>query len=206
MVNPVNMWDERYGAKEFAYGKEANEYLKERLEGVKPGKILFPADGEGRNSVYAASLGWEASAFDLSSAGRNKALQLAESRNVEIDYQVGNLEELNYKPEQFDAIALIYAHFPSGIKSTIHRRLNTYLKRGGLLIFEAFSKSHIEYNSKNPGVGGPKDLATLFSVEEIESDFPDFEIHELAEKETQLNEGLYHIGLGSVIRFAGIKK
>lgn len=206
MMNPNDIWEERYSAQEFAYGKEPNVYLQERLQGLKPGKILFPADGEGRNSVYAASLGWEAFAFDLSAAGRNKALQLAESRNVKINYQVGDFTELGYKPEEFDAIALIYAHFPSAIKSTYHKKLSSYLKKGGTLIFEAFSKSHIAYNSKNPAVGGPRDLATLFSVEEIHSDFHDFEIIELAEKEVELNEGVYHIGLGSVIRFTGIKK
>jgi len=199
-------WNERYSNEEYAFGREPNNYLKEQLEKIPHGSILFPAEGEGRNAVFAAKLGWQVSAFDISVEGRNKALRLAGSHNVTIDYQLGGLESLHYDAEQFDAIALIYAHFPAEIKSTYHRTLDTFLRKDGVIIFEGFSKKHINYNSKDERIGGPKDTASLFSVEEIESDFPNYEIIELSEKEIELAEGLYHNGKGSVIRFFGRKK
>ncbi len=201
----LNRWDERYSSEEFAYGTEPNNYLREQLTRLTPGKILFPAEGEGRNAVFAATQGWQVSAFDISANGRNKALQLAEQQKTSIDYQVGELSTLNYQKEQFDAIALIYAHFPGNIKSSIHQILNQYLRKGGFIIFEAFSKSHLEYIAKNEKVGGPKDIESLFSIEEIKADFPDYDIIELAETEIELNEGLFHNGTGSVIRFVGQK-
>lgn len=199
-------WNDRYSTEEFAYGTAPNNYLKETLEKLDPGTILFPAEGEGRNAVFAAKLGWNVSAFDISSEGKNKALKLAQSQNVAIDYQVGELETLNYQAGQFDAIALIYAHFPAEIKSEIHKTLDQYLRKGGYILFEAFSKKHLEYLAINDKVGGPKDIASLFSIEEIQSDFPDYEIITLEEKEIELNEGLFHNGKGSVIRFIGKKK
>lgn len=199
-------WNDRYSADEFAYGEQPNNYLREQLEKGNPGTILFPAEGEGRNAIFAAKLGWTVSAFDISIEGKNKALRLAESNNVTIDYQVGELQTLNYTSEQFDAIALIYAHFPGDIKSSYHKTLSTFLRKDGLIIFEAFSKKHIEYNSKNEKIGGPKELDMLFSIEEIQSDFPDYEIIELVEQEIELNEGLFHNGKGSAIRFVGRKK
>lgn len=199
-------WNDRYNNEEFAYGEEPNNYLKEQLEKLNPGTILFPAEGEGRNAVFTARLGWEVSAFDISAEGKNKAIRLAETNNVTIDYQVGELETLNYQTEQFDAIALIYAHFPAEIKSSIHKQLDKYLRKGGIIIFEAFSKKHLEYLAKNDKVGGPKDIESLFSIEEIQNDFPDYEIIELEEKEIELNEGIFHNGIGSVIRFVGKKK
>lgn len=202
----TDRWDNRYSSKEFAYGEEPNNYLKEQIEKLKPGVILFPAEGEGRNAVFAAKLGWEASAFDISAEGKNKAIKLAQENNVSIDYQVGELETLNYQTEQFDAIALIYAHFPAEIKSVIHKTLNNYLRKSGIIIFEAFSKKHLEYLAINDKVGGPKDIESLFSIEEIQSDFPNYEIIKLEEKEIELNEGLFHNGKGSVIRFIGKKK
>jgi len=57
-------WDERYSNEAYAYGELPNDYLKEQLEKANVGKILFPADGEGRNGVFAAKLGWDVSAFD----------------------------------------------------------------------------------------------------------------------------------------------
>lgn len=199
-------WNDRYSKEEFAYGEAPNNYLKEQIEKLSAGKILFPAEGEGRNAVFAARLGWTVSAFDISDEGKNKAIRFAEANNVTIDYQVGELESLNYQSEQFDAIALIYAHFPAAIKSAIHKTLDQYLRKGGIIIFEAFSKKHLEYLAKNDKVGGPKDIESLFSIEEIQSDFPNYEIIELAEKEIELNEGIFHNGTGSVIRFVGRKK
>ena len=202
----VDRWNDRYSADEFAYGEQPNNYLKEQLMQLDTGTILFPAEGEGRNAVFAAKLDWKVSAFDISIEGKNKALQLAENNNVSIDYQVGELQELDYKAEQFDAIALIYAHFPSAIKSTYHKILSNYLRKGGLLIFEAFSKKHLDYLAKDEKVGGPKEIDMLFSIEEIRTDFENYEILVLEEKEIELNEGLFHNGLGSVIRFVGRRK
>lgn len=202
----LDRWNDRYSSEEFAYGTEPNTYLKAQLEKLEPGSILFPAEGEGRNAVFAATKGWKVSAFDISSEGKTKALQLAENHNVSIDYQVGELQDLSYHGEQFDAVALIYAHFPADIKSSIHKALDQYLRKGGLIIFEAFSKSHLDYVLKNEKVGGPKDIGSLFSIDEIKADFPNYDIIELVEKEIELNEGLFHNGTGSVIRFTGRKR
>jgi 2-polyprenyl-3-methyl-5-hydroxy-6-metoxy-1,4-benzoquinol methylase len=199
-------WDERYSKEDYAYGTEPNNYLKEQLQTLPAGSILFPAEGEGRNAVYAAKLGWNVVAFDISAAGKKKAMTLAEAEGVSIDYQVGSLESLKYEAQQFDALALIYAHFPADLKSRYHKLLDTYVRPGGWIVFEAFSKSHLAYNSRNEQVGGPKDVNVLFSVEEVQADFPNYEIIQLEEQEVVLNEGLYHKGLGSVIRFKGRKK
>ncbi|MEI9943031.1 MAG: hypothetical protein WDN26_02310 [Chitinophagaceae bacterium] len=49
-------------------------------------------------------------------------------------------------------------------------------------------------------MGGPKDINMLFSIDELKSDFANYEIIELEEKEIELNEGEFHNGKGSVIR------
>ena len=199
-------WNDRYSIEEYAYGKEPNNYLKEQLEKLSVGTILFPAEGEGRNAVFAARLGWTVSAFDISVEGQNKALRLAEANKVTVDYRVGDLQSLDYANEQFDAIALIYAHFPAEIKSLYHKALDKYLRKGGVVIFEAFSKKHIDYVSRSEKVGGPRDIASLFSIEEIKSDFANYNFKELEEIEVELGEGLYHNGQGSVVRFVAEKQ
>jgi 2-polyprenyl-3-methyl-5-hydroxy-6-metoxy-1,4-benzoquinol methylase len=202
----TDRWNERYREDGFAYGEDPNNFLKERLTNLPIGTILFPAEGEGRNAVYAAKMGWDVTAFDISIEGRNKASKLAEKNNVIIDYRVGKLEALHFDSEQFDVIALIYAHFPATIKSRYHKILDKLLKINGTIIFEAFSKKHIDYLIADEKVGGPKDIDSLFSIEEIKSDFRNYKIIELEEKEIHLNEGLFHNGTGSVIRFVGQKQ
>ncbi len=202
----TSRWNERYSNEAFAYGEEPNQYLKAQLEKLPVGSILFPAEGEGRNAVFAAQLGWDVTAFDISQEGQKKANLLAEKKGVAIDYQVGPLEGLNFEDEQFDAIALIYAHFPAKIKSAYHQKLDTLLKKGGTIIFESFSKKHLAYVMADEKVGGPKDIDSLFSIDEIKADFPNYTIVELVEKDIELSEGLYHNGTGSVIRFVGVKQ
>ncbi len=200
-----DFWDARYAQADFAYGTEPNEFLRTQLPKLKLGTGLFAAEGEGRNAVYAAQLGWEVHAFDLSVEGKAKADRWAAERGVEIDYQVGEFAELGYANEAFDLLALIYAHFPGHLKADYHRRLSTFVKVGGYVIFEAFSKNHLAYNSVNEAVGGPKDTQMLFSMEEIKADFADYELLELYEAEVELAEGTFHRGRGSVIRFVGRK-
>ncbi len=199
-------WNERFSAEEFAYGEKPNLYLKDQLEKLPKGKILFAAEGEGRNAVFAARLSWKVSAFDISAEGKKKAQKLSEKNKVTLDYRVGELETLHFQSEEFDAIGLIYAHFPAEIKSFYHKTLDKYLRKDGIVIFEAFSKKHLEYVTKNEKVGGPRDIQSLFSIDEIKSDFANYEIIELVEKEIELNEGQFHNGTGSVIRFVGRKK
>jgi SAM-dependent methyltransferase len=201
-----NMWEERYKEKEFVYGKDPNLFFNEWLQKFESGSILMPADGEGRNGVFAAQLGWEVTSFDLSEEGKSKALELAKENNVTLEYIVGDLEQLSFKKESFDAIGLIYAHFAAEKKSFLHKKLNEYLKPGGIIIFEAFSKSHLSYNEHDPKVGGPTVIDMLFSIIEIGADFENYDTLLLEEKEIILKEGKYHIGKGSVIRFVGRKK
>ena len=99
-------WEERYGKEEFAYGEEPNQFLKEQLANVEPGTILFPAEGEGRNAVFAAELGWYVCAFDLSSEGQRKANVLAQKKGVEIDYILDPISDLPYAENQFNAMVI----------------------------------------------------------------------------------------------------
>ena len=198
-------WNKRYAENGMAYGKEPNKFFATQISELQRGKILLPAEGEGRNAVYSAKLGWDVSAFDISIEGKKKATIFAKNSNVSIDYKVNEFDKVTYAKESFDCIALIYAHFPPNLKSEYHKILNSYLKKEGILILEGFSKKQIAYNSKNPKAGGPKNIDMLFSKEEIEKDFSNFEIIELSEKEIVLNEGAYHNGKSSVIRFVGRK-
>ncbi|MFN2423293.1 MAG: class I SAM-dependent methyltransferase [Cryomorphaceae bacterium] len=201
----ASMWNGRYGREEYAYGEAPNAYFEEQLKKLKPGKILMPAEGEGRNAVFAAKLGWAVSAFDISTEGQRKAAELARKNGVTISYKVGGLDTLKYQEEEFDAVALIYAHFSPGLKGEYHSAFNKYLKKGGTVILEAFSKNHLKYNQSDPKVGGPKDLEVLYSTDEVASYFSNFDVAELEEKEILLSEGLFHNGYGSVVRFTGRK-
>jgi hypothetical protein len=193
-------WNERYKELGYAYGEAPNVYFESCLKKLKPGKLLLPAEGEGRNGVFAASHHWIVDAFDISEEGKRKALLLAEKNKVAINYTISDFDSIDLPQQYYDAIALIYAHQHEAIRKEVHQKSNGYL------IIEAFSKANIEYVIKNPKIGGPKDIAMLYTVEEVQSDFPDFTWEEAYETTTSLNEGEYHVGEGAVVRLFGKKK
>jgi hypothetical protein len=53
---------------------------------------------------------WNVNAFDQSIEGKRKR-KLANKHDVAINYEVGEFQSIGYQENQFDAIALIYAHF-----------------------------------------------------------------------------------------------
>lgn len=205
MTKKSNFWDKRYSANKYVYGKEPNAYFKEHLKALSTGNILLVGEGEGRNAVYAAKLGWNVSAFDLSVEGKKKAKLLADENNVQIEYCVGELHELNFQREQFDVVAVIFTHFPPQSRTNIHRNLASYLRRGGIVIMEVFSEKQINYQAKGDYGAGPKDVDMLYTLEDIKSDFKNFKVVELQEVEKYLSEGDHHKGLSSTIQFVGIK-
>lgn len=207
LLQMKEFWNERFAAETFAYGEAPNEFFKSKIDTLKTkGKILFPAEGEGRNAVYAAQLGWDVEAFDISESGRSKALQLAEKQGVTIDYQVDTLENLDYQPNSFDAIVFVFAHVPPNVRTSFYSSFAQLLKPNGIVIMEMFSTTHLEYRAKNPKVGGPGKIEMLFSIEDVKSYFPNFEIEQLDDVEAELNEGEFHQGIGKVIRFIGRKR
>lgn len=201
------LWDRTYATNEFVYGKEPNQFFKDTIDTFNMGgQILLPAEGEGRNAVHAAKKGLSVFAFDISAEAKNKALKFAQSENVQIEYEVGEIPDLNLKPSFFDVSALIFAHFPAPVRSRFHREIAKTIKTNGIVILEGFSKGNIQNKLSNDSKGGPDKEEMLFSLKEIESDFQEFDILKLEEIDIELNEGNMHRGLARVVRFIGKKK
>ena len=85
-------WNAKYASESYIAGKEPCEWLKNHSELlVKRGKALDIAAGEGRNSVFTASLGFEVVSMDISEVALAKAQRLASEQNVKITtiFQLG---------------------------------------------------------------------------------------------------------------------
>lgn len=203
-----NFWDNRYNRTEYVYGETPNLFFQEQMKAYEPGSILLPAEGEGRNAVYAATKGWEVYAFDQSVQAKNKALQLAEKNKVSISYQVGDFSSIipTYAKESFDLIAIIFLHVPPTLSEPYFKSLLPLLKPGGHIIFEGFSKGHVKYQQENSSVGGPGHPDMLYRLEQIRHIFSETTIEYVAEEEVTLSEGVGHNGKGKVIRMVARKR
>lgn len=194
-----DIWNKRYKENPTVYGSKPNEFFKQFIDSHKPGNLLLPADGEGRNALYAASRGWKVDAFDFSDEARIKALKSAKERNLTIHYETKRIED--FIPDKpYDAIGLIYVHLPEAIRKPFHEKVYQALAPGGYLIMEAFAKEQVKNQS-----GGPKDKALLYDAPTICGDFPF--IHQLycGQKVLHLDEGPFHSGQADVLQLLGQK-
>lgn len=201
-----DMWNSRFAEKEYIYGKEPNQFFKSHMDVFQPGsKVLFAAEGEGRNAVFALINGLNAVACDFSEEAKKKALQLAEENLVQLEYYVGDLIDIDFPEESFDGLVLIYAHFPPQNRSKIHQKLQSLLKPGGKLILEGFSKNHLEVSKNNERSSGPRNIEMLFTTDIIKSDFNEMKFLLETEEIVELEESQYHEGKSSIIRMLGAK-
>jgi hypothetical protein len=193
-------WDDRFSIEEYVYGTEPNTFFKSVIDELVPGTILLPGEGEGRNAVYAARLGWKVHALDFSNAGKHKAMKLASEYQVEFEYDIGDLRYLEYN-RKYDAIAVIFVHFPPEVRKSFHKKLISALNTDGIIFIELFDKKQIKNNT-----GGPKDIDMLNSVAELQNDFRDLDIRLIRNETVQILEGTYHSGQAEVVRMIAFKR
>ena len=92
------MWDERYAAEEYVYGKDPNDFLREMCPLLKKGSVLCLAEGEGRNAVFLARQGFNVTAVDSSRVGLAKADKLGKECGVAVDTVVADLADYTILP------------------------------------------------------------------------------------------------------------
>lgn len=192
-------WNNRYAENETVYGRLPNQFFKNFIDTHKPGTILLPAEGEGRNAVYAAGKGWQVDAFDFSVEAQKKAIALSKQWNVYVNYRIEEIENF-IAGKKYDAVGLIYVHLPENIRKSFHKQIHNSILPGGYLILEAFAKEQINFDS-----GGPKDVSLLYDAPAICQDFPFLHVLFCGQKEIELNEGIFHKGNAAVLQLVGQK-
>ncbi len=194
MKTPGKMWDARYKNEATVYGTEPNAFLADQLAALKAGRALFPGDGEGRNALHTAALGWSVRSFDASGVGVKKSLDLAATRGVTIDAEVGDCR--TWTPgESFDLIGLFYLHLLPEMRLDFHAAVTKWLNPGGLLLLEGFGPGQLRFTS-----GGPKNPEMLFAEDMMRRDFSGLDVSLCQTLEVVLDEGPYHQGPAEVTR------
>jgi len=192
------MWDERYSSKEYFYGKEPNDFLRESLHFIQPGKsVLCLAEGEGRNAVFVAQAisGVRVTAVDASIVGLEKTQQLAREKNVVVSTIHADLAVYDLGIEQWDTIISIWCHLPSQLRKQVHAAIVRALKPGGRLILEAYTPQQLKH-----GTGGPKSPEMLMQLSELKLELEGLSFVVGHECEREIHEGHGHFGTSSVVQ------
>ncbi len=196
------MWNERFSTDEYIFGKAPSQFVAKFAPRLKPNsKILLPADGEGRNSCFLASLDHEVHANDFSKVGVEKAEKLAKEMDVLVDFSIADIENMEWPSEEYDAIFAVFIQFsPPDARAPVFDGMKKALKHGGTLYLHGYTPKQLEYKT-----GGPPCVDNLYTKEMLSAAFADFEISILEEYEMELTEGAGHKGMSALIDLVAIK-
>ena len=191
-------WNQRYDGDELIWTATPNQFLVSEVEGLQPGSVLDVACGEGRNAVWLALQGWEATGVDFSSVALEKAAKLAAHNNVTASWIEADLTTWAPVASSFDLIVLAYVHLPSEARGKLHRTIADGLAPGGTLLIIAHSLDNL-----TNGFGGPPSADVLFSPDDVISDLSGLgltvEKAELVTRTVQSDDGEKH-ALDTLVR------
>lgn len=187
-------WNARFSEPGYAYGESPNDFLRDACRHIAPGRVLSLCEGEGRNAVYLARLGFNVTAVDFSEIALGKANALAAKHGVAINTVLADLAELDLGVGRWDAVISIFAQPPSETRQRLYQCLARGLRPRGAFVLEAKVEIEATARERYPG------LAIL--REEIGP----LEIAIGKEKERELNEGRFHVGLQRTVQILAFNR
>lgn len=194
------MWNQRYNQPEYVYGTQPNDFLVSVAASIPRGKLLSLGEGEGRNAVYLASLGYDVTAVDSSEVGLEKARRLAAKKDVNISTITADLGDFQIQPNSWDAIISIFCHVPSAIRVPLHQAVVRGLKPGGVLVLEAFTPRQLAM-----GTGGPASPDMLMTLASLRQELAGLRFVQAVELDRKVVEGQFHTGQAAVVQIVGVK-
>ncbi len=200
--DPKEMWNERYETPGKAYGMEPNDFIREHASQIRPGgSVLGIAEGEGRNGCYLAEKGHKVTVVDLSDVAIENCKKYAQQKGLTIAAITANLAEFDIGENKWDAVVSVWAHMPKPLRKKVHADIVKGLKKGGVLLLEAYNPNQLKHKT-----GGPPVADLLMSLEDLKEEFNGLEFLYAEEKERMLKEGAHHNGLSAVVQIFARKK
>jgi len=194
-------WDQRYAKPGYTYGTVPNDFLASIAPRIPPGKVLSLGEGEGRNAVYLAGLGYRVTAIDASSVGAEKTLRLAAERSVSVEALVADLTSYQIEPEAWNGIISIFCHMPAPLRERVHRAVAAGLLPGGVFVLEAYTPRQLEY-----GTGGPPVRELLVTLSQLRTELRGLDLEVAREVERDVQEGRCHQGRSAVVQVLAVKR
>ena len=136
-------WNAKYNCNDFITGKEPCKWLESNANLLSgKGKALDIAAGEGRNSVFAALLGYEVISMDISDIALDKAKNLAKEKNTKITTLSVDLDNSSLPESEYDLV--ICFNF---LERRLFPEIKKTLRSNGILVYETFTVDYLKYSN-----------------------------------------------------------
>ena len=158
----ADTWNARYAASGLVWSAGPNVFVEELCRDLPPGRAIDLAAGEGRNAIWLAEQGWDATAVDYSDVAIDKARALAARRGVEITAEVADLEQYVPTPGAYDLVLVAYLQLPHDRLDASLRRAAAAVAPGGTFLLVCHDRENLDR-----GHGGPQDPAVLTTPDRV---------------------------------------
>jgi len=194
--NDKDFWNGRFASASYVFGTHPAAFLVDNAHPIPPrSRVLVPADGEGRNSVFLAELGHHVVATDLAELGIAKARKLADARGVTVEYRHLDLQGWQWPEAEFDAVVAVFIQFaPPAFRDEIFAGMKRAVRPGGVALLHGYTPKQLEFRT-----GGPQAVEQLYTEELLQAAFGDWDILRLGAYERDLDEGEGHKGRSAII-------
>ncbi len=194
--NDQDYWNGRFAGESYAFGTRPAAFLVDNAHYIPPGsRVLVPADGEGRNSVFLAEMGHRVVATDIAEAGIAKARKLADARGVSVEFRHLDLQGWRWPKAELDAVVAVFIQFaPPAFRDEIFAGMKRAVRPGGVVLLHGYTPKQIEYRT-----GGPPVAEQLYTEELLRAAFADWELLRIEAYERDLDEGERHQGRSAII-------
>lgn len=162
-------WDERYSGADLVWSSTPNTFVEELVAPLAPGRALDVAGGEGRNALWLAERGWDATSADFSPVAVERARELAATRlgAAAGRFRAVVADALEPAPPAsgapgYDLVLFAYLQLPDAEWAQSLARGVEAARPGGLVLVVC----HAERNLAE-GVGGPQDPSVLHDPEAV---------------------------------------
>ena len=165
-MKKTDKWNERYAQSDHLFGIAPNEFMLTQANLIKPGmNALSIADGEAFNSLWLANRGLSVTSIDISQAAQNKARANPAFEDTDIAFICD--DALNYATDDssYDLITVFFLHIPSQQRNVLHNKILSWLKPGGILLYECFHKDQALTD------WGPDNTDLLINEEDMQNSF-----------------------------------
>ena len=187
-------WDLRYAESGLLWSSTPNRFLVAEVEELEPGRALDLACGEGRNALWLAARGWRVTGVDFSEVAIGKARERAAQESWHVDFVCADLCEYEPAHEAYGLVLVFYLHLPASERRVVLERATAALAPGGTFLL-------VGHDLSNPsdGVGGPSDLALLYTPADIVAELPGLVV-ERAERVYRDVEGEDRAAIDALVR------
>jgi SAM-dependent methyltransferase len=127
----ADYWNRYYLDSNSNFNRAPNGFLKQMVEGKRPGVALDYGMGEGRNAIYLATLGWEVWGFDPADAGVTLAQKRAKGLGLTLHTATVRDTDYDFGKEKFDLVLFSWT-----MPLVSVQKVADSLKPGGIVVME----------------------------------------------------------------------